>query len=135
MTAREFLDQYRIAYNRADRLKEKLDVIRSDYDAVHGGIVFVPCGSEISKPTERKIEKLQKTFDKWAAAQLHSVEIRQEIFEVISSLDDCKMSDILWFRYLGLLTWDEVCDAVGLSWCTVHRLHKQAVELIDQLIN
>ena len=135
MTAREFLEQYRTAYNKATRLKDKLDQLREEYDSVGGSVILARNGSDISKPTERKAERVQETLDKWANAQLDAVAVRQEIFDVISSLDDCKLSDIMWYRYLGLLTWKEVCDAVGLSWCSVHKMHKQGVELVDQAIN
>jgi len=135
MTAREFLDQYRVAYSKAARLEAKLDQLKEDYGSVQGGIVYASGKSGISKPTEQKVERVQAAFDKWANAQLDAVEIRQEIFEVINSIDDCKTADVLWYRYLGLLTWEEVCDAVGLSWYTVHKMHRKGLELIEQLIN
>ena len=135
MNAREFLDQYRTAYNKAAMLKEKLDQLKEEYTSVGGGIVPVKNGSGISKPTERKVERVQKAFDKWASAQLDAVEIRQEIFDVINKLDDSKLADVMWYRYLGLLTWEDVCDAVGYSWNSVHKMHRKGLELIDQLIN
>ena len=134
MNAREFLDQYRTAYNKAARLKEKLNQLKEEYTSVGGGIILAKNGSNINKPTERKVERVQKAFDKWAAAQLDAVEIRQNIFDVINGIEDCKIADVMWFRYLGLLTWEEVCDAVGYSWCQVHKMHRKGLELIDQLI-
>ena len=134
MNAREFLDQYRTAYNKAARLKEKLEQLKEEYTSVGGGIIPVKNGSGINKPTERKVERVQKAFDKWASAQLDAVEIRQNIFDVINGIEDCKIADVMWFRYLGLLTWEEVCDAVGYSWCQVHKMHRQGHELLDQLI-
>ena len=135
MTAREFLDQYRTAYEKADRLKNRLDELREASERVGGSVILAKYENRISKPTERKAERVQEAFERWAAAQLDSVEIRQKIFEAISSLDDCKVADVLWYRYLGLFTWEEVCDAVGLSWCSVHKRHREGLELIEKLIN
>lgn len=135
MSAREFLDQYRNAYSEAARLKEKLDQLIEDYSSAQSGIVYTSGKSGVSKPTERKVERVQAAFDKWADAQLNAVEIRQNIFDVISSIDDCHIADVLWYRYLGLLTWEEVCDAVGYSWNSVHKMHREGLELVDQAIN
>ena len=135
MTAGEFLDQYRTAYFKAARLKEKLDQLKEGYDSTQGGIVFTSRKSGINNPTERKAERVQTALDKWANAQLDSVEIRQKITDVIFGIEDNNIVDTLWYRYLGLLTWEEVCDAVGYSWPQVRKFHKEGLEVIDRAIN
>lgn len=135
MTAREYLEQYKRAYYRAERLQKKLDELRDNYDSVPGGISLSSYSSDISKPTERKVERVQRAFDRWAAAQLDAVEIRQQIFDTISGIDDSKTADLLWYRYLGLFTWEDVCETVGYSWNWVHRKHAEGLRAVDQLIN
>lgn len=134
MTAREYLEQYREAQAWADRLREKYDSLVAAYGDV-GGMDYTserPAG--ISKPTERKVERAQAVLEKWRRAQLAALEIRQNVYALATALP-CPESDILIERYVNLRTWEQIEAATEYSHCAVHKIHRQALQLLQDVID
>ena len=139
MTAKEYLNTYR-EYSALEREKyvayqlaaEKIDSIPTALNVQDG--IKTNSRKDYSR-TEALAIELSERRNEWAIAALNAVEVRQNIFDVIDSIADGKIVDILYYRYLSLLTWEKVCDAVGLSWYAVHKKHREGLELIEKAIN
>ena len=134
MTAREYLERYRLAQNKADILLEKLEEARAGYDTVGGAAFTDHRHIGINKPTERKVEKVQAAADAWRRAQLDALEIRQNVFALIMALP-CHESDVLIERYINLNTWERTEAAIGYSHCAAHKLHRRALQHTQELID
>ena len=132
MTAEDFLKQYEYADQRARRLraeyereKQLIDAIRSASD--NDGM---PHGSGIHKPVEEKAIRLADKAMKWKMAELDAIHARQEVFELINSIDGIE-GEVLYERYVNLRKWEEICVLVHYSWQGVHKVHKRALAIAE----
>lgn len=59
-----------------------------------------------------------------------SMERYQKIMETIEQLVNEDEKDVLTFRYINLLKWEEICEEVGKSWKQTHRIHLRGLRNI-----
>ena len=136
MTAKEYLRQYEYAVDRVRRYEEEyenelalIDAVRSVSD--NDGM---PHGSGISKPTENKAVRLADKSLRLVEARLRAVEVRQEIFDLVDSIDGIE-GDVLYQRYINLRKWEEICVLLHYSWNGVHHIHRRALALVEMVLN
>lgn len=132
MTVKEYLRQYEYAVDRVRRYEEEyqneltlIDAIRSASD--NDGMSH---GSGISKPTEDKAIRLSEKSRRLIDARLRAIEIRQEIFDLIDSIDGIE-GDVLYQRYIKLHKWEEVCVLLHYSWQGIHLVHRRALAIVE----
>lgn len=133
MTAKEYLRQYEYAARKAARCRkeyedemQRIDAVRSLSD--NDGM---PHGTSISRPTEEKAIRLANTALKWKTAELEALEIKQQIFSVISGIQGIE-GDVLFGRYIELRMWDEIAEALHYSQQSVFRIHGRALQLVSE---
>ena len=132
MTAKEYLKQYQYAVDRVRRYEEEyenelllIDAIRSALD--NDGM---PHGSGISKPTEDKAIRLADRALRLTEARLEAIQIRQEVFDLIDSIDGIE-GDVLYQRYVNLHKWEEICVLLHYSWQGIHLIHRRALAVVE----
>lgn len=132
MTAKEFLRQYEYADRKAKRFKAEyehemrmIDAIRSASD--NDGM---PRDSGIHKPVEDKAIRLADMAMQWKMAELDAIQIRQEVFDLISDIDGIE-GEVLCERYINLRKWEEICVLVNYSWQGVHIVHRRALAIVE----
>ena len=132
MTAKEYLKQYEYAVDRVRRYEEEyqneltlIDAVRSVSD--NDGM---PHGSGISKPTENKAIRLADKSLRLVDARLKAIEIRQEIFDLVDSIDGIE-GDVLYQRYINLHKWEEICVMLHYSWQGIHLIHRRALAIVE----
>ena len=132
MTAKEYLKQYQYAVDRVRRYEEEyenelllIDAIRSASD--NDGM---PHGSGISKPTEDKAIRLADRALRLTEARLEAIQIRQEVFDLIDSIDGIE-GDVLYQRYVNLHKWEEICVLLHYSWQGIHLVHRRALVIVE----
>ena len=132
MTAKEYLKQYEYAVDRVRRYEEEyenesllIDAIRSASD--NDGM---PHGSGISKPTEDKAIRLADRVLRLTEARLEAIQIRQEVFDLIDSIDGIE-GDVLYQRYVNLHKWEEICVLLHYSWQGIHLIHRRALAIVE----
>lgn len=132
MTAKEYLKQYQYAVDRVRRYEEEyenesllIDAIRSASD--NDGM---PHGSGISKPTEDKAIRLADRALRLTEARLEAIQIRQEVFDLIDSIDGIE-GDVLYQRYVNLHKWEEICVLLHYSWQGIHLVHRRALAIVE----
>lgn len=132
MTAKEYLRQYEYAVDRVRRYEEEyenelvlIDAIRSASD--NDGM---PHGNGISKPTEDKAIRLADKALRLTEARLKAVEIRQEVFDLIDSIDGIE-GDVLYERYIKLHKWEAICVLLHYSWQGIHLVHRRALAIVE----
>lgn len=134
MTAKEYLKRYEYADLRARRYE---DEYRHEHELI-GSISInydgMPHGSNISRKTENDALRLAEKAERYVQAKLDAIRIRQEVFDLISDIDDVE-GEILYQRYVKLLKWERVCVAVNLSWYAVHDHHKKALAIVQKRLD
>lgn len=137
MTAEEYLKQYRELNRKAQRYKaeyqtelEKIDAIGSTLAGEPG----MPHGTGISRKTEDKAIRLADKATKWITAELEAIEKRQEIFELIHDIDGIE-GDILYERYINLLTWEQIAERLYYSDSGLYYAHQRALAIVEGRLN
>lgn len=137
MTAEEYLKQYSELNRRAQRYKaeyqtelEKIDAIGSTLAGEPG----MPHGTGISRKTEDKAVRLADKATKWITAGLEAIEKRQEIFELIHDIDGIE-GDILYERYINLLTWEQIAERLYYSDSGIYYAHQRALDIVERRLS
>ena len=75
--------------------------------------------------------RLEKILYKIADKKREMQEIRLEIEDKITDIDDGIQSRVLYLRYIRFLKWEDICVEIGYSWRQVHRAHSQALKKMN----
>jgi hypothetical protein len=134
MTAKDYLERYRQAQDKADRLKAKYTELVDAYGDISGPTYTECRPAGISKPTERKVERAQAVLEKWRRAQLDALEIRQTIYWLLEALPTNE-SEIMTRRYAWLQIWEQIEQETGYTHSNVFRIHRRALPLVQDLID
>lgn len=136
MTAKEFLKQYEYAAKRIRRLEEELNDERLMIDSVRSvsDNDGLPHGSGISKPVEERAIRLADKLSELVQARLDAIEIRREVFEVVQKVDGVA-GDVLFARYIKLMKWDDISEAVNYSWKWTLHYHRIGLEKVSELLD
>ena len=51
----------------------------------------------------------------------------KEITDRIERLSDEDEKDVLMYRYIKLMKWEDICVKMGFSWKWVHKIHSRAL--------
>lgn len=133
MNAKEYLRQYEELNKRALRFRHEYETELEKIDAIGSTLAGdgLPHGSGVSRKTEDKAIRLADKALKWKDAELSAISKRQEIFEVICSIEGVE-GEILYQRYINLHKWEEICVLVHLSWRQTHRLHRKGLQIVEK---
>ena len=136
MTAKEFLRQYEELNRRAYRYQQEYKTELEKVDAIGSTLAGdgMPHGSGISRRTEDKAIRLADKAAKWKAAELDALQKRQEIFEVIHDIDGIE-GDILYERYINLLTWEQIAERLYYSDSGLYYAHQRALAIVEGRLN
>lgn len=135
MTAKEFLLQYQRAAHKVRRLEIEYEEERLMIDAVRSlsDNDELPHGNGINKPVEDRAIRLADKLSRLVDARLAAIEIRQQVFDVIDQIEG-EAGDALFYRYIQLMTWDEVCKKMFRSWYKVRGLHDEGLKKVSEII-
>ena len=136
MTAKEFLNQYRNASNKAKRLHyeyiEELAMIDSIKSLSE--LSDMPHGSGISKPTEDKAIQLTDKAARWKMAELDALHVRQVVFETVNEIPGIE-GEVLCLRYVNLRKWEDIASALDYSEQGVYKIHQRGLDIVEVMIN
>ena len=77
--------------------------------------------SEYAAKLDELLRELKEQLEK-------KIEIRREITQKIDAMTDETESLLLRYRYIHLLTWEEVAVKMDYSWKQIHRIHGNALQ-------
>lgn len=134
MLAREFLEQYRAAQEKADALRARYDELIEQYEAVSNSFASDIHITGISKPTERKVEKAQAVYSKWQAAAINAIKVRQDVYALIAALPG-KESALMYSRYIQLDKWEQIEAQADCCHSMALRIHQRSLQHLQELID
>ena len=84
-----------------------------------------------ASPIEKAID-LEQTIQRQYGAL---AELKTEVSATISLLDDPMKQMILLFRYIQMMSWEDVMLAVSLPRCTMFWMHGEALKELEVIAN
>ena len=90
-----------------------------------------PGGGESGSPIERPMDKVDELERKITQAIDELADIRMEIEAVLGQLDDDTLRELMKYRYIDGLTWEQVAEKMHYSWRHTCRLHGEALAKIN----
>ena len=71
--------------------------------------------------------ELDREERRYMKARYLRVKLCREIMDKIERLPNEDEKDVLAFRYIKLMKWEDICVEMGFSWKQVHRIHSKAL--------
>lgn len=133
MKAAEYLKRYLRLCHRIRQIEEEInDELEmgksvSDNDGM-------PHGTAISKPTENKVERIERKRMEYQRLMIEALEERQKIFDLIIDIGGIE-SEVLKLRYIDGRKWEEICVLINYSWVQTHEYHKRALRRVREIID
>ena len=133
MTAKEYLLQAYLLEERIDSKLEQVEALRSLATRSTAIIRSHPGGgSGNNNHMEDAIIKIVDMEREITAEMERMVDLKKEIAETISRVEDQALRTLLEMRYLCYRDWPEIKKALGYSNASIHRMHKQALEIVEK---
>lgn len=129
MTAKEYLSQ-------GYRLEQRIRLVREEINNLQEltGSVSSPGFEEhynatrnTEAPFIRTIYKIMELEDKQNSLLNQLLEFKQEMCEVIDSVDDLNERMVLYYRYIGNESWQDIGKRLFVDERTVRRWHNKAL--------
>lgn len=117
----------------------------TELDAWLQQIVIYTCCNQIEawrrqQALEKKVaqaledEKPLKSIKAGIEHHVSSVEDKQVLYEAIQQLPNPKMRQVLWLRYYGEISSQEIAEVIGSSYRYVDKLHWQAKQKLGKIL-
>ena len=121
-----YLKGYERAIREMKRSEERIREMRMNRicpAVIADGMPHASGGSDLSGYAARLDEEERK----YRKARYLRIKRCQEISDKIERLVDEDEKDVLFFRYIKLLKWEDICLKMNHSWQHVHRIHSKAL--------
>ena len=136
MTAKEFLEQYKEAVRMVDNLQDEYDEQQQQIDRIRSSLGGdgLPRSGGIRKEVEERAVELAAKADEILLAETYALEVRQSVERVVRKIPGIH-GEVIRKRYIDLLRWHEVADALSYSVDHCYTLHRKALEITEKIIN
>lgn len=123
---KEYLKGYEKILRRMQHHEERIREMR--LHQMGGAINYdgMPHAHNISDLSEY-VAILDSEERKYMQEQYRRVQKCKEIMDRIERLENEDEKDVLTYRYIRLMKWEDVCKRMEVSWKQVHRLHVRAL--------
>lgn len=134
MTAKEYLNQIRDINAKLRQLEAEIKDIE-----VKLGVQGINYGGTPSTPSDedkmtRYVIKLIELKDKYEVEQLRLLEKREEIVGTIAKLNDFRLRQVLYYRYVLGYKWESIGEELGYEDRYIFKLHGYALEAINRTL-
>ena len=123
---KEYLRQYEKAVRQLKRIELEIREMRLDR--------FCPSMVVDAMPHARCINDLSayaalldKEERRYIKARYKRIQMCKEIKDRIERLENEDEKDVLLYRYINLMKWEDICKKMKYSWKQVHRIHSNAL--------
>lgn len=112
MSAKETLKRYSVALQRVKQYEERVEMVTTFLKGID--MDGQPHGTNIGKPTEEIAINLAILKEELTYAKAEAEQIRQEIANQIDQMEDVKLKELLYCRYVLLYPWSKVCKRLDV---------------------
>lgn len=124
---KEYLRGYEKAVRQMERSELRIREIRlcgAYPPIVIDGMPHAHNGSDLSSYVAL-LERAEKEYMKHRYRRIKKC---KEITDRIEELENEDEKDILMYRYIKLMGWDEICEGMGIAERQVYRIHSRALK-------
>lgn len=124
---KEYLEQYRKAVRQMERSELRINEIRMK--KMHPSFVLdgLPRGSA-QLDMSSYAAKLDEENRKYLKARYQRVKLCEEITDKIERMADENEKDVLTYRYIKLMKWEDIAVKMGFGWQHTHKIHVRALK-------
>ena len=129
MNARELLESFKKLESELNQIRKQIEELRSSIDSIQA-ISYDKervQTSGISNVVENFIIKSENLIDILIKKQEEVIENKQTIIDMINTLDDSKLIEVLHRRYIDLMSFNAIAKSMNYTERNVFKLHKQAL--------
>jgi DNA-directed RNA polymerase specialized sigma subunit len=131
MTAKEYLSQIQRIQTRLAAMSEQLVCLKSAAEYISPQI------SDMPKPATRNVHKSEDAIVRvmeWERKMGEQYNILADINATIDKVSDPLLQSVLVKRYVGGKTWMEIARETFMCERHIRRLHRQALDEVDVLL-
>lgn len=124
---KEYLMGYQMASRQLARLQEELYELRMNKiapSATHDGMPHSGGGSDLSDYAA-KVDELEKKIMKARYRKIQTLKKIRDRIEVLKSENE---KDVMVYRYIRGMKWEDIAVKMGYTWQHVHKIHSRALK-------
>lgn len=126
---KEYLKEYEKAVRQMKRSEEKITEMRLSKimpSAGNDGMPHAHNNTDLSGYAALLDEEERR----YMKARYHRIKLCREITDKIERMDNEDEKDVLMYRYIRLMKWEDICVKINKSWKQTHRIHARALNNI-----
>lgn len=124
---KEYLREYEKAVRQMKRSEEKIAEMRLGKIIPSQGNDGMPHAHNYSDMSGYAA-LLDEEERRYRKAQCRRIRLCKEITDKIEHMGNEDEKDVLVYRYIRLMKWEDICVKINRSWQHTHRIHKKALE-------
>ena len=123
---KDFLMSYQKEKRRVRRLEEQLEELRRNKMSPSVTNDGMPHGTDKKDLSDYAV-KVDEVEQELVAARYSRICAFQEVQKRIEAMEDEREKDLLTYRYIRGMKWEEVAVKMDYSWQHLHKIHARAL--------
>lgn len=126
---KQWLWRYREAQKDVRRFEEELEELKESQESC-GAIKYsdMPKSGFCQADLSDYMAERERIWRKIHKARYKRIMVFQEIKNAIERLPSADEREVMSYRYLKLMTWEQICVKIKKEWAQVHRYHSSALD-------
>ena len=124
---KEYLREYGKAVRQMKRSEEKITEMRLSKIMPSSGNDGMPRAHN-NTDLSGYAALLDEEERRYMKARYRRIKICKEITDKIERMDNEDEMDVLVYRYIRLMKWEDICGKISKSWKQTHRIHARALK-------
>ena len=136
MNAKEFMNRAYRLETRINNKTEQIQILRALAEKVTAayGTEAVSHSRNVDSMAD-SIARISELETMLRNTVNELVAVRKEITDVIDQVPDVNCQTLLELRYLCMKPWDEIREIMGMSSAHMFRLHRDALQLVERILD
>ena len=135
MTAKEYLETYRIMQTRINVLIAEIERLRTEAESVSISLDGLPKGSAYDDKTARLVAQMAD-YEHTLQNEMAGLWLRRmKIIAELGQLKNHKHQRILHLRYIDCKSWEHIAVEMGITWRYCYMLHGTALADFEKIIS
>ncbi len=126
-----YLNQYRIMHIEIDQITKELQRWQDLATRISPSYSDMPHGGGSDKVQTAAVEVAELT-DKLNRKLHQAIMVQENIKKLLESLDDIKLRQLMSYRYINGMRWEEIAVRMDFNYRWVLRLHRKALNQISE---
>lgn len=124
---KEYLKSYGKALRQMERSEARIKEIRGNKispSTINDGMPHAVSNRDLSAYAALLDEEERR----YMKARYRRIKLCRDITDKIERLQSEDEKDVLMYRYIKLMKWEDICVAMEFSWKQIHRIHSKALK-------